>query len=125
MAAKVLSDMLPVRRFRLYYGDGSTVTGTTEADWKAAPGTGVVICALLHTPPYTSLLQGRDWYAWHNGEWTVVDSVGPVDSGTHEPKPAGIPGKNIKRGDAVTDLVHVTTDQAAYDWSLTDHAAHD
>ena len=74
-----------MERFRIYYPDRSVVEGSNEADWRAAPSTGVQVVVAFPKSQKT-----RWWYPDHNGHpitvndrdlWTGTDSFDPFGWG--------------------------------------------
>lgn len=76
--------------FRVWYVDGSVVTGMTFEDWKAAPDDGVLVINVYRSDGRT-IWTGCDWYQWQ--PFTPYGMSGVYSSeefdGTDEPKPGG------------------------------------
>jgi hypothetical protein len=109
--------MMPVLVWRVIYLGGKIHTGTTHDEWKALPEEGVIVVALVHKPPYKSILTGHDWYVWDGDRWGYVHSpAGPISTGTWLPKPEAC-NKCIKRGDATTDDEFHMWDSIALAWA--------
>jgi len=56
-------------KWRIYYGDGSVVDGTSLPEWLAAPDEGVQIVTALygfdgHGRPLGQVAYGSDWYGF-------------------------------------------------------------
>ena len=61
--------------FRLWYADGTVVTGSTLAEFKAAPATGFVQ-AYRYGPGYKARFKG-DWLWWQDDDLRCTPASGP------------------------------------------------
>jgi hypothetical protein len=65
----------------IYYADGTTVSGSSEAEWTAAPGTGVQVVVLWEEPP----VEERPWRLVRDRYlWTGTDEYDPFGWGAKE-----------------------------------------
>jgi hypothetical protein len=64
--------------FTIYYGDGSTVSGSTRNQWRNAPAVGVQAVVLWEVPHYTE----RPWTNVSDRKlWTGDDTYNPFGWG--------------------------------------------
>jgi hypothetical protein len=68
-------------RFRIYYDDGSTFDGETEADAVNARAYGVIIIAMENPAKAKGfgVIKGRDMYIWKHGRFWANDESGFYD----------------------------------------------
>lgn len=90
--------------WRIYYGDGSVVSGTSEDEWRAAPDDGVQVVALME--PYPDLPDGQPQRPWIGVDdrqlWTGTSEYDPFDWG-------------VKYGSSVPDAEYFAIwERAAY-----------
>lgn len=69
--------------WRIYYGDGSVVTGTTEPEWTAAPAEDVQVVVLMEPYPHNF----RPWRGVSDRQiWTGDDTYDPFGWGVKHGK---------------------------------------